>query len=352
MVRLATVFSGIGAVEHALKRMGVDHEIIFACDNGEVDVFSNESDRLNFRNQLDSLGDDWEGKKRLVDELYGGVEKKNKVRQSYTANYEVKDFHWDVAFLDGRQYRGKVDLLVGGSPCQSFSVAGKRKGLEDTRGTLFYEFARMVEEVAPKVFIYENVQAVLWNDNGKTWEKMRSVFDGLDYECHWAVLNASDYGIPQNRKRLFVVGFRNDVAPKEGFSFPEPVPLKSTMKDYLEDDENPNLEKYFLSEKMKNYVLARGTKNYRSRPETDLKVARSLLTTMHKMHRAGVDNYVTTKGRLRRLTPRECLRLMGFGDDFKIVVSDTAVYQQAGNSIVVDVLIAVLRQIDIEKYGV
>lgn len=113
-----------------------------------------------------------------------------------------------------------------------------------------------------------------------------------------------------------------------------------------------DLEKYYLSEKVKKYVLASGTKNFYSKPEIDLDIARPLLTTMHKMHRAGVDNYVTTQGRLRKLTPRECLRLMGFSDNFKIVVSDTAMYQQAGNSIVVDVLIALLKQIEIERYGV
>ena len=107
----------------------------------------------------------------------------------------------------------------------------------------------------------------------------------------------------------------------------------------------PDLEKYFLSEKVKKYVLSSGTKNFYSKPATDLEVARPLLTTMHKMHRAGVDNYVTTEGRLRKLTPRECLRLMGFSDDWKIVVSDTAMYQQAGNSIVVDVLIHIMNEI-------
>ena len=110
-------------------------------------------------------------------------------------------------------------------------------------------------------------------------------------------------------------------------------------------------EKYYLSEKVAKYVLAGGTKNFKTSTETDLDIARPLLQSMHKMHRAGVDNYVTHKGRIRKLTPRECLRLMGFKDSFKIVVSDTAMYQQAGNSIVVDVLIALLKQMDITKYG-
>ena len=111
-------------------------------------------------------------------------------------------------------------------------------------------------------------------------------------------------------------------------------------------------EKYYLSEKVAKYVLAGGTKNFKTSTETDLDIARPLLQSMHKMHRAGVDNYVTHKGRIRKLTPRECLRLMGFKDTFKIVVSDTAIYQQAGNSIVVDVLIALLKQLDVTKYGV
>ena len=109
-------------------------------------------------------------------------------------------------------------------------------------------------------------------------------------------------------------------------------------------------EKYFLSKKVKTYVLAGGTKNFKTSKKTDLPVARPLLQSMHKMHRAGVDNYVTyEKGKIRKLTPKECLRLMGFRDTFKIVVSDTQMYRQAGNSIVVDVLISLLKQMDITK---
>ena len=356
--------------------------------------------------------EDYSERKKFVDNLYAGKESQNKVKQSYMANYDIedKDFHWNVAFLDGKQYAGQVDLFVGGSPCQSFSLVGKQRGLEDTRGTLFYEYARLVNEIQPKVFIYENVKAILSNDEGRTWEKMKEVFADLGYKVFYtfngkpAVLNARDYGIPQNRERMFVVGFRNDINLIKDFEFPTPIPLEKKMQDLLLDnvsgayylpkkgvdfvtseknltkrytqidgeialcqkknqqfnwhgdfvfvEENKDmektmedLEKYFLSEKVEKYVMATGTKNFYSRPKTDLEVARPLLTTMHKMHRAGVDNYVHTNGRLRKLTPRECLRLMGFCDSFKIVVSDTSMYQQAGNSIVVDVLIAIMRQI-------
>ena len=112
-----------------------------------------------------------------------------------------------------------------------------------------------------------------------------------------------------------------------------------------------NIEaKYFLSKNVKNYVLSSGTKNFKTSTKTDLPIARPLLQSMHKMHRAGVDNYVTySRGKIRKLTPRECLRLMGFRDDFVIPVSDTQMYRQAGNSIVVDVLIALLKQMDITE---
>lgn len=361
---------------------------------------------LRVQKKLETLGEDWKARKEYVDFLYKGLEKRNKVKASYIANYTIKeeDFHWNIAFLDGKQYAGKVDLFVGGSPCQSFSFVGKQRGLDDTRGTLFYEYARLIDEIRPKVFIYENVRAVTSHDGGKTWEKMQQVFSELDYNFSWKVLNARDYGIPQNRERLFVVGFRNDLRLDDAYNFPQAVELEKKMQDFLldnapggyflpkkgvefvtseknlskrftqidgevqlcqkknqqfnwhgdfvfqsEEDAKknhiPDLEKYYLSEKVRRYVLSTGTKNFYSKPEIDLEVARPLLTTMHKMHRAGVDNYVTTDGRLRKLTPRECLRLMGFSDSFKIVVSDTSMYQQAGNSIVVDVLIHIMEQI-------
>lgn len=365
---------------------------------------------MDVQTKLDEMGTDWAKRKKFVDSLYAGMESRNKVKQSYMANYNLKDedFHWNVAFLDGKQYEDQVDLFVGGSPCQSFSLVGKQRGLEDTRGTLFYEYARLIDEIKPKVFIYENVRAVTSHDGGKTWKKMQEVFKDLGYSFSWSVLNAKNYGIPQNRERLFVVGFRNDLTLKKPFAFPDAIPLEKKMQDFLmenapggyflpekgvafvtmeknltkrftqidgeiqlcqkknqqfnwhgdfvfqsEEDAKehniPDLEKYFLSEKVRKYVLASGTKGFYSKPKTDLEIARPLLTTMHKMHRAGVDNYVTTDGRLRKLTPRECLRLMGFSDTFKIVVSDTSMYQQAGNSIVVDVLIHIMEKV-LETY--
>ncbi len=372
-IRIGTLFSGIGAVEYALKRLNLKSDIIFASD---IDKF---------------------------------------VKQSYFANYNIDEKHWydDVHDLDGKNYTGQLDILVGGSPCQSFSMVGKRRGLDDTRGTLFYEFARIVKESQPKVFIYENVKGLINHDKGNTFEIMKSTFDELGYRYYYQVLNAKDYGMPQHRERIFVIGFQDKSIE---FSFPTSIKLDHTMQDFLEDyteskyylkekgvkfvtssknrkkrytqingdialcqkanqqfnwhgdfifentnekefdefifDVNQVEEKYYLSEKVKKYVLSEGTKNFKTKVKTDLEVARPLLQSMHKMHRAGVDNYVThNKGRIRKLTPRECLRLMGFRDDFKQVVSDTQMYRQAGNSIVVDVLIALLKQMDITKFA-
>lgn len=356
MLKLATAFSGIGAIEHALKRMKVEHKLIFACDNDPH------------------------------------------VKKSFFANYDIDDSRWFdlVQDIDGKKFKGKIDLFVGGTPCQSFSMVGKRRGFKDSRGTLFYEFARLIDEIRPKIFIFENVRGLLSHDSGSTWGVIEKKFKELGYNYFHKILNAKDYGIPQNRERLFVVGFRN----KKDFKFPDPVKLKIDMHDLLEDaienkyylpekgikfvTSQKNLdkkytqingqialcqkanqqfnwhgdfvfeptgrvdEKYFLSNKVERYVLSSGTKNFHSKPETDLAVARPLLATMAKMHRAGVDNYITRKRKIRKLTPRECLRLMGFDDRFKIVVSDTQMYKQAGNSIVVNVFMAILRSIGIK----
>ncbi|MFV0974140.1 DNA (cytosine-5-)-methyltransferase [Bacillus paranthracis] len=373
-----------------------------------IDTINMLLERLSTVEILDDLSkiEDGSKKKEYVDNLYKPKKKSNFVLQSYLANYDIDEehFHWNASFLDGSQYNNQIDLFVGGSPCQSFSMVGKRRGLQDTRGTLFYEYARLIEEIQPKVFIYENVKGLINHDSGNTWATMQQVFDDLNYDWEFQVLNSKNYGIPQNRERLFVVGFRKDIELSNKFTFPKPVPLEKTMQDFLLDsvsgkyylnkkgvefvtkekniikrytqidgeiqlcqkanqqfnwhgdfvfvEENKDkekmmedLEKYFLSEKVEKYVMSSGTKNFYSKPKIDLEIARPLLTTMHKMHRAGVDNYVTTEGRIRKLTPRECLRLMGFCDSFKIVVSDTQMYQQAGNSIVVDVLMEVMKSI-------
>lgn len=358
VLKVATLFSGIGSVEHALQLMKKDHEIVFACD---IDDYA---------------------------------------KKSYFANYAIAEDRWfkDVTTLDAKPFLSEnIDLLVGGSPCQSFSTVGKQLGMEDDRGQLIHQFIRIVSECKPKFFIFENVKGLTTHNKGETFKAVLKMFkDTTGYELTHAVLNAKDYGIPQSRQRLFLLGKRPDVVSTITFP-PPPVPLESTMQDFLEDNvdskyalpikgqefvvktQNINKkytqingdialcqkknqqfnwfgdfvfepgkvdDKYILSSKVQEYVLASGTKTFKTTTDTDLEIARPILSTVHKMHRAGIDNYITVENsRLRKLTPRECHRLMGFRDSYKICVSDTRAYQQAGNSIVVDIFLHILKNI-------
>lgn len=365
-IKIATVFSGIGSVEFALKRMNIDHEIIFACDNGEIDIeIPKHQELFEFIRTLPSI----EEKKKYIDEVYSKLTRRtNFVKKSYLANYKCDENRYfnDIRFLDGRDFKDKVDLLVGGSPCQSFSYVGQKLGLDDARGTLFYEFARLIKEIKPKVFIYENVRNLLNHDNGKTWKVILSIFDELGYSISFEILNSSDYGIPQSRRRLFVVGYLDKT---KQFSFPKAAPLKFCARDFLiencdinnfiHDEEGKIIigknrgqypHDYVLSPKIYSYVMKGGTKNRYQRPTINLPIARTLLKTMGNHHRAGVDNYYSYDGtndfgKVRSLTEREALRFMGFTDDFKIVVSKAQTYKQAGNSIVVDVMMSILKSI-------
>lgn len=365
MIKVATVFSGIGSFEFALKRLGIEHEIIFACDNGEREIQYDEVAERKHVLSLKTIDD----KQEYVENLYAKfTRKRNWMKQSYLGNYNCnpKRFFEDIRLLDGNDFKGKVDILVGGSPCQSFSSVGFQGGLSDARGTLFYEFARLVKEVQPKVFIYENVRNLINHDKGNTWKVIQSIFNSLGYQYDYAILNAADYGIPQTRRRLFVIGFKDQAAK---FEMPKTKVRKFKLQDFLIDNcafgnftfsktgaiklfkEPGQVErKYYLTPALYRYVMKGGTKSFYQKPVINLEVARTLLKTMGNRHRAGIDNYVsddgsTDFGKVRMLTERECLRLMGFTDDFSICVSSSQIYKQAGNSIVVDVMMEIIKQI-------
>ena len=363
MIKLATAFSGIGAIEQALIRLDMEHKILFACDNGDVEIEIDADKELEKVKTLKSAKE----KRDYVDNLYEQLSRKNNfVKESYFANYSIEDnmFFNDVKLLDATDFESKVDLFVGGSPCQSFSVIGAKGGFNDTRGTLFYQYVRLVKEMQPKVFIYENVYGLTRHDKGKTWSIMQQVFEELGYSFKFKILDSRNFGIPQGRRRIFVVGFKNSESCDK-FKFPEEIDLEYSMQDFLEencaegslqsvngkltkinDKKGVPEEKYYLSEKLKAYCLSPGTKNFmHADAKIDLPIARALLSTMGNSHRSSVNNYVTTNGRVRALTVREAHRLMGFPDSYKIVVSKAQAYKQAGNSIVVDVLMNIVKEI-------
>lgn len=295
-MRIASLFSGIGGLDKGFSDKGFD--VIWANDN---DKYAVETYKANYKNEI----------------VYGDI---NNISLS-----SIPDF----------------DVLIGGFPCQPFSMMGEQKGFEDARGTLFFRIAEIVNfrsEIGkkPKALILENVRTLKTHDHGNTFKTIKRILEkDLGYKVFDSILNSADYGIPQTRNRTYIVCFANESAD---FVFPEKVTLNTTLQDLLEDDVD---EKYFLSEKIIPTILSNGTGGYKAKSEIDLKVARPLCATMAKMHRACQDNYVTQNGRIRRLTPRECARLQGFGDDFMIPVSDSQAYKQFGNAVTVNVSRAV-----------
>lgn len=361
-IRLATVFSGIGAIEFALKKENIDYDIVFACDNGER-ILDLEYEQIE--KEISKLSEN--KKQEYIEELYKSTGKENEVKKTYFANYDIDESKWyeDIRFLNAKKYQGKVDLIVGGSPCQSFSVNGKRAGLKDVRGTLFYDYARIIKECQPKVFIYENVKGMLNHDNGNTWRIVKEVFDSIGYDMYIKknengnedpILNSKDYGIPQNRDRLFIVGFKKDIEYKN-FIFPKKIVLTKKVADYLDNKVDC---KYYLGKKGFEFVTT-----HPSRAQVNEDIMRCQKANqqfnwngdfifepyekiMHDdniLRKAYVSEWKNKKGVTRKFTPRECLRLMGFTDDFKIVVKDETMYRQAGNSIVVNVLQELIKEI-------
>jgi DNA (cytosine-5)-methyltransferase 1 len=395
-IKLLSLFSGIGAFEKALDRLGINYELVNYC---EIDKHAS---------------------------------------RSYSAIHNVSEELnlWDVTKVDEKALPKDIDLLTYGFPCQDISLAGKQKGLfnEDgtkTRSGLFFDALRIIEETQPKVAIAENVKNLV----GKKFsEQFKIVLDSLEsagYNNYYQVLNAKDYGIPQNRERVFIISIRKDI-DNGMFEFPKGFPLEKRLKDVLEDTVD---EKYYLSGKMVDYLAtiteknkARGNGNVYSPSDVD-GVSKTITTKegsrvkdnfieepaiyqigqiypnsgnpqagriydaegisptidtcsggnrmMPKVavlqlprgkNKGGIkeisptltsnaweqNNFCTEQQisgglRIRKLTPKECFRLMGFDDsDFhkaELVNSNTQLYKQAGNSIVVDVLEYILKQI-------
>jgi DNA (cytosine-5)-methyltransferase 1 len=362
-LQVGSDFSGVGAFNQSLIRLGVNYEEVFACD---MDKFA---------------------------------------RQTFVHNYgEPKYYPTNV--YEREIPKDSLDIYVSSPPCQSFSLAGKRKGKEDLRGILFFNSLEFIQKNNPRFFIFENVKGLLSDDGGNTFQEWvnylggKSVngvpvlfpYDGsVNYHLYWHVLNAKKHGIPQNRERVFLVGIRDDVDNK--FQFPKEEHLSKRLKDVLEKNVD---EKYFVTEEKIKYLLrTEGTtfdvnskilendlpnesrtiqsgyyKSGRDCQFVKVKSATqkgyeeatlgdsinfSVLKSETRRGRVGkgvaqtLDTYcnqatMQNKG-IRRLTPRECFRLMDFPDSFTWPVSDSQAYKQAGNSIVVNVLYKILKQL-------
>lgn len=240
------------------------------------------------------------------------------------------------------------DIICAGFPCQAFSISGKQRGFEDSRGTLFFDVARIVKAKRPKIVFMENVKNFATHDNGKTLEVVKATMEELGYTFNYKVLNATDYGIPQKRERIYMVCFRKDLAVKE-FSFPKAFALQKHVEDFLLNDEKlvSNLyvdrpDIYYNNEtdnKASNKSIRLGIVNKGGQGERIYSTKGIAIT----LSANGGGVFAKTGGYLvngkpRRLHQRECARLMGFPDTYIMAKNKNQAYKQFGNSVVVDVL--------------
>jgi DNA (cytosine-5)-methyltransferase 1 len=395
MIKVGSDFSGVGAFNQALMRLGIEYHEIFACD---MDKYARQTFIHN----------------------YGEPE-----------YYPTNVYHRDIP-------SESLDIYMTSPPCQAFSLAGKRLGKDDQRGILFFNSHEFIKVNKPRYFIFENVKGLLSDDGGNTFQEWVNMLggksvngvpvlfpydDSVPYHIYWKVLNAKNYGVTQNRERVFIIGIRDD--QDNTFTWHPEERLTKRLKDVLEDDVD---DKYFLSEKMLDCLINHKSDKFQINTPVinDTDEARTLRTEMAKICRQ--DNFIkvksaTSKGyeeategdsinfsvpnsetrrgrvgkgvaqtldtacnqgimildcynnnirkddccgtitqhcsregmtngfkvienyRIRRLTPRECFRLMDFPDSFTWPVSDSQAYKQAGNSIVVGVLAKIISKL-------
>lgn len=338
-MRVLELFAGIGACSKALTNLGIKHEIVDAV---EIDKYAIKS----------------------FNAVHG-------------TSFEPQDITtWDKQIED-------VDLIMHGSPCQDFSVAGKQAGGDlnsGTRSSLMYETLRIVGRIRPKYVIWENVKNLIGKAHKHNYDAYIQFMDTLGYRSYGKVLNARDFGVPQNRERIFTISIRNDI--EKEFEFPEPVALEKCLVDILESDPD---KKFYLSEKQiggltmnnpevaycidANYWKGTNMKQYVEKKRRQVVRVGGLYDKGETRHQAGSvydpvgisatlstmqggnqEPIIIGPPSIRRLTPRECWRLQAFDDDSfdrakKAGMSDTQLYKQAGNSICVAVLEAIFKQL-------
>ncbi len=247
----------------------------------------------------------------------------------------------DITKIDAKDIPN-FDVLLGGFPCQAFSIIGKKEGFaNETCGTLFFDIERILTEKRPPAFMLENVRNLTAHDNGNTFRVIKEHLSALGYHVYTKVLNALDYGVPQNRERIFIVGFLDDVK----FKFPDPVPVeeRKTLVDILEKNVD---RKYYVRDAIRISRLERlKDKNYPKPYISHENMAGSITPHPYSSAlRAGASaNYILINDE-RRPTEREMLRIQGFPDTYKIVLPYGKVKKQCGNSVAVPVIKAIARE--------
>ncbi len=298
---------------------------------------------------------------------------KNNINTVFVSEYDQKAVQtYKANYLDEFEIAGDItqisesdipahDILLAGFPCQAFSLAGKRLGFDDVRGTLFFDVARIIDFHKPKIVFCENVKNLLNHDKGRTFTTIKKVLEDLGYTVFYKILNSKDYGVPQNRERIYIVAIRNDIYNAD-FQFPQGIKSSSTISDILEEEEvSP---KYYLSD---TYLasLERHKKRHADKGngfgyeirELDSIAGAIVCGGMGRERNLIIDDRLTNftpvtniKGKInnkyvRKMTPREWARLQGFPDSYIMPVADTHLYKQFGNSVTVPVIKAIAEEI-------
>jgi len=262
-------------------------------------------------------------------------------RATYEANFgEIP--HGDITQIDETDIPPH-DILLAGFPCQAFSIAGKRLGFEDTRGTLFFEVARIIKHHKPKIVFLENVKGFVNHDRGNTFKVVKETLEELGYRVFSKIFNAKDFGVPQNRERIYIVAFLEDI----DFEFPKPLGEMTKVSHILEDTVDT---KYTISDKLwaghqrrKEQHRAKGNGfGYSLFNENSSYTS----TISARYYKDGSEILIAQQEQNpRKLTPREAGRLQGFPNEFKIIVSDVQAYKQFGNSVSVPVIETISQEI-------
>jgi DNA (cytosine-5)-methyltransferase 1 len=244
----------------------------------------------------------------------------------------------------------KHDILVAGFPCQAFSIAGARKGFEDSRGTLFFEVARILKSHRPSVFLLENVKGLVSHNKGETFQVIVRTLKELDYNVFWRVLNAVDYGVPQNRERIYIVGFDKRKFKNIDFNFPLGTGPKIKVEDLLDRNVSEQFyyDKFAMYEQLKKEMVKEGVM-YQWRRKYVRENKSNVCPTLTANMGTGGHNVPLVKigDRIRKLTPKECLRFQGFPPNYKLpeYLSNPCLYRQIGNSVVVPVIQRIAEKI-------
>jgi DNA (cytosine-5)-methyltransferase 1 len=311
---------------------------------------------MNFLDLFSGIGGFRLGLERNGHAPVGYVEIDKFARQSYNAMFDTSG-EWTATDItkvtdeEWRKFNGSVDIIAGGFPCQAFSIAGKRLGfLDSTKGTLFFEIARAAKQIKPRYLFLENVKGLLNHDSGNTFRTILNTLDELGYDVEWRVLNSKYFGVPQNRERVYIIGHLREDGGREVFPFFGENGEANQPVVNIKNNSSDVVQKVMVKEATKKgYDIATVCDSINiSQPNSKTRRGRVGHGIANTLVTGSEQATLTSDGRIRMLTPRECWRLQAFPDELfdkakAAGLSDSQLYKQAGNSVTVNVIEAIAK---------